>query len=341
MGVDPDARITWWNWDKPRRRSTVAKKVSDRQADADSRGSFQIYMFATSWPTGVHNSRASRMNDGLAKRFVVQEKPLVVAAAGEADPLKGELPQDVTFSTAEAPMNLGDQENVIIVTGCSPCVAPSAQLLANANMSASFVHVAAPARDVLSTASGAKYTKGSGTSQATAFVAGLASAMVSRFPDIYKDAAQVKVRLQATSMPIELIGDPSATEKLAAGVIDPAFAILDPRKYWLKTGGGDPEPYDAIAWEVPSLNINVDGHDETVATKDIWRISSRDGSSVVYTGFRRGPIKKIGPGPLTAGAGTTAVCKLTVRPQDGAPVTTAVTLDQIEDLVLKYPTSAQ
>ena len=53
----------------------------------------------------------------------------------------------------------------------------------------------------------------------------------------------------------------------------------------MKTGGGDPEPYDAIAWEVPSLNINVDGHDETVATKDIWRISSRDGSSVVYTGF--------------------------------------------------------
>jgi hypothetical protein len=193
----------------------------------------------------------------------------------------------------------------------------------------------------LSTASGAKYTKGSGTSQATAFVAGLASAMVSRFPDIYKDAAQVKVRLQATSMPIELIGDPSASDKLATGVIDPSFAILDPRKYWLKTGGGDPEPYDGIAWEVPSLNINVDGIEETVATKDIWRISTRDGKSVVYTGLRRGPLRKFGPGPLTAAAGTTAVCKLTVRPPNAAPVTTAVTLDKIEDLVLKYPTSAQ
>ena len=233
VGVDPDARITWWNWDKlSTALMTVAKKVSDRQADADSRGSFQIYMFATSWPTGVHNSRASRMNDGLAKRFVVQEKPLVVAAAGEADPLKGELPQDVTFSTAEAPMNLGDQENVIIVTGCSPCVAPSAQLLANANMSASFVHVAAPARDVLSTASGAKYTKGSGTSQATAFVAGLASAMVSRFPDIYKDAAQVKVRLQATSMPIELIGDPSATENW------PRASSTPPSPSWIRASTG-------------------------------------------------------------------------------------------------------
>ena len=66
-------------------------------------------------------------------------------------------------------MNLGDQENVIIVTGCMRgAFGPAPREREHVRQ---LQRVAAPARDVLSTASGAKYTKGSGTSQATAFVA--------------------------------------------------------------------------------------------------------------------------------------------------------------------------
>jgi subtilisin family serine protease/predicted SprT family Zn-dependent metalloprotease len=334
IGVDPDALVTWWNWDDlSAKLPTVAVEVAKRQRRARvSSGAFQIYMFATSWPTAAFGTFEDLIHeDGLSKRFN-DEQPLVIAAAGEADPRRKQQPQSIHTKTTEAPMNQGDQSYVLVVTGCDPCVAPGAQLISQANFSSSFVHVAAPAADVLSTAWGAKYAEGDGTSQATAFVTGLASAMVARYPQIYKHASHVKARLQVTSTPIELVGNSrDDSKKLAAGIIDPGMATRDPRKHWLKSIGGDHHAFDNVKWDVETLTLTqVGGAQKTIPTGEIVRIATVNNKSVVYTvGEKDWIIHKIGPGVLSVADPTKSVVTLD---------TTPVMLGAIEDLLL---TSAQ
>ena len=330
VGVDPLARVMWWNWaELSTQRMTVANKVAMRQREAHSSGAFLIYVFATSWPTPAYASVAAMMDDdGLAKRFH-DVKPLVVAAAGEADPRRNQLPQLIELKTTEAPMNQGNHEYVIVVTGCNPCGGPGARLLPNTNFSPAFVHVAAPAVGVMSTVWGAKYSKADGTSQATAIVAGLASAMVARFPTVYKFAPQVKLRLQVSSTPIELVGNGIGDGgKLAAGIIDPALATRDPRKHWLKAPGGNPVGFDRLVWNVDTLRMTFsNGARKNIPTDEIWRIVTLNGKSVVYTEPSDWTIKKWGPGTLSTGDQPRTV--LTV---DG----TSVRMEQIEDLLLKH-----
>jgi hypothetical protein len=335
VGVDPLARVMWWNWAVlSTQRMTVAGKVAVRQREAQASGAFQIYVFATSWPTPAYASVAAMMDDdGLAKRFH-DMKPLVVAAAGEADPSKNQQAQLIELKTTEAPMNQGNHEHVIVVTGCNPCAAPGARLLPNTNYSPTFVHVAAPAVGVMSTVWSAKYSKADGTSQATALVAGLASAMVARHPTIYKVASQVKMRLQVSSTPIELVGNGIGDgAKLAAGIIDPALATRDPRRHWLKAPAGDPHGFGQLLWNVDTLRITLgSGARKNISTDEIWRIVTINGRTVVYTESLSGEIKKWGPGTLATADPARPI--LTV---DAAPVR----LDQIEDLLLKHLVSAQ
>jgi subtilisin family serine protease len=228
-------------------------------------------------------------------------------------------------------MNQGDQDHVIVVTGCDPCVAPGAQILPSANFSPTFVHVAAPAADVVSTVWGTKYAAAKGTSQATAFAAGLASAMVARYPVTYKFAWHVKERLQVTSMPIELIGvNRDDARKLAAGIIDPAMATRDPNKEWLKVTGGDPTGYTQLTWNVDTLTMTFDsGSSKRIDTEEIWRLVTRGSKSVIYIrGPVPGSIQKLGPGTLSVPDPTRPI--LTVDAN-------AVKLGVIEDLLLKAP----
>jgi hypothetical protein len=337
IGVDPNARITWWNWDElSTRQPTVAARVADRQRNArDSSGAFQIYMFATSWTTAAFGTFMDLIHDdGLSKRFN-DEKPLIIAAAGEADPSRKQRPQLIELRTTEAPMNQGNQEYVLVVTGCDPCVAPGAQLISQTNFSPTFVHVAAPAGAVLSTAWGTKYAEGDGTSQATAFVAGLASAMVARYPQIYKLAWQVKTRLQVTSTPIELVGNtPADTTKLATGIIDPALATRDPRKQWLKATGAAAQSFNHFAWDAHTLTMTmVGGARKQIPTEEIWRIVTINGKSMVYTvGDKNWIVQKIGPGVLSTGDPARPVVTLD---------TTPVPLGAIEDLLVRSPTAVR
>jgi subtilisin family serine protease len=343
VGVDPDARVIWWNWDDlSNNRPEVATMVDRRQREAEVSGAFQIYMFATSWSTQAFNTHTQLISDDtLSKRFN-DERALLVVAAGEADARLNQTPQRIELKTTQAPMNQGDQEYVVVVTGCSPCVAPGAQLLPSANHSPTFVHVAAPAKSVLSTAWGTKYAAGDGTSQATAFVAGLASAMVARYPLSYKDAWQVKQRLQVTSTPIELIGpDAQQGEKLAAGIVDPALATSNPKVERLKAKGAAAQEFENLSWNVDNLRMAfVGGGRRTIPTEDIWRIKTVNGKSVVYVRVApngavrtpNGAVQKIGPGTLSTADPRRPIVTLD---------TTAVMLDDIEDLLLKYPKPAR
>ena len=314
---------------------TVAVRVAERQSDARVSGAFQIYVFATSWTTQAFGSFMDLVHeDGLSKRFN-DEKALVIAAAGEADPNQSERPQLIELKTTKAPMNQGNQEHVLVVTGCQPCVSPGAQLIGATNYSPTFVHVAAPAGNVISTAWGTKYAPGDGTSQATAFVAGLASAMVARYPLTYKLAWQVKARLQVTSTPFELVGiNPGDAAKLAAGIIDPKMATWDPRKHWLKATGADPQGFDRATWNVDTLAMTrTGGVRKLIPTDEIWRIVTRNGKTMVYTvGDQNWAIQKIGPGVLSTSDPSRPVVTLDATP---------VRLGALEDLLLKSPKSVR
>jgi subtilisin family serine protease len=340
VGVDPEARVTSWNWEALRTRlATAARAVGRRQRDAANRGSLQIYTFAVDWPAPPNVTVETRTSlDQLAKRLV-DEKPLVVVAAGQAASAAAAV--RITATNPTAPANLGDQENVLVVTACERCTGPNASILPEANYSRQFVHVAAPGTDVLSTAFGGKYSRASGTSQATAFVTGLASFMVSRFPSKYQDAYQVKVRLQVTSTPFELVGTAIAGRDLATGIVSPSVALLDPSEHWVKRNGvahamvTDAHHATQFTWKPENLYLeNDDGNRVTVVLDDVWRLVRLPGGDrwVVYKGKRKGPIEKVGPWKLFENEGDKVL--FAIGAEDIKP-------SMFEDLVLAYPSGLE
>lgn len=340
VGVDPHAQITAWNWEVLRDQPTsAAREVSLRQADADTRNSLQIYTFATEWAAPQPPGGDARISDDILARRLLNERPLVIVAAGQATTAAGAV--KISETSARAPVNLGDQENVLVVTACTRCGGADAAIMPEAHHSRDFVHVAAPGANVLSTANGAKYARGQGTSQATAFVAGLASLMAGRYPNQYGEAFQVKVRLQVTSTPFELVGKPMAGRELAAGIVAPSIAMLDPSRHWMKRNGqprveiADAQHVRAFAWTADTLYLeDADGNSVAVPLESVWRLVRRPGSDrwVAYTGSRKGPIRKIGPARLRPAEGNKVLFRLNgedIRPS------------MLEDLLLTYPSSGR
>lgn len=146
---------------------------------------------------------------------------------------------DLAFS----PVNLGDLPNVIVVTVCDHCSEGNASVWKDAFFSDKFVHVAAPGLDVLAPVGAGHFAVSGGTSQATAIVGGLVGAMINCYPRHYRQdtgengllASVVKERLQYTSKPIFYREDD--LNRLAAGVVDPQVALLDPGKTWIRLKG--------------------------------------------------------------------------------------------------------
>lgn len=82
------------------------------------------------------------------------------------------------------------------------------------------IDVAAPAVDIYSTSYGARYSKGTGTSSATAIVAGAAALIRSKYP--YLPASEVAHRLTATAVDK---GPPGRDDQYGYGVIDLVAAL--------------------------------------------------------------------------------------------------------------------
>ncbi len=339
VGINPTVRIQSWNWDVLVNQPwEFARLVSRREASADSRGARQVYVFATPWEMREFADPDQRYNDDpIAARFD-REGALVVASAGQADP--GQKPKKLDSHIRLAPMNLGDRENVIVVTACGPCQLPDAKLLPEANYSDEFVHVAAPGVNVVSTAPGARYSRGTGTSQAAAIAAGLVSAMIARYRDQLHEAYQVKTRLEVTSKPLEFLApDPKEWKKLATGVIDPLVATLDPSSDWIKREGVDwqkvsaPEHSDEFTWSAEKLSADLTAGYESIELEDVWRLMKQDDKWMIYTAAsRRGPVKKIGP--ATFGPREQAKVLFRLNGKD-------MKLADFEDLLLRFPSSGR
>lgn len=278
----------------------------------------------------------ARPNGSLAHKAVFQARPLLIAAAGQ-DESGAANPVRITTASSHAPQDMGDLENVVVVTACEVCRHDKVVLQASAYYGVQpdpIVHLAAPGGlPIPGWVSSDGVSAAAGTSPAAAFVSGVVAAMIARYPRAYLNAEDVKRRLQMTAWPILPGANPSedAWSKVATGVVDYQRAQLDPARSWLKDDSG----WHAVGikrWTGDVRFTDSDGNDQSFVTSRVLRILAvpTDDGSVNYALYsdsqtrtrRRGYVKRWGP--LTLGNDATLeLC-------DG----TSVKVSGIQDLIV-------
>jgi subtilisin family serine protease len=215
---------------------------ADPNADSVNLRVFVAALSFDPYPPGLLDQHPERrFTFGVLANAIRSLSGLVVVAAGQADPTAQPPIQRQPVSTTSPllPQDLGDLENVIIVTACEICTRATPRLLSDANFSQGdrpYIHVAAPGgKPVPGWITDHSIGAQNGTSQAAAYVAGEAAAMISYYPRFYPNARTLKRRIQVTSWPLPQ--DDDSAQQLAAGLVDPVLALYDPTKHWSKTGG--------------------------------------------------------------------------------------------------------
>ncbi|GGR63297.1 type VII secretion-associated serine protease [Micromonospora fulviviridis] len=137
-----------------------------------------------------------------AVRAAIEANIVVVAAAGNRPEDSG-----VGYPASE--------QGVVAVGGTD-----KTGRLASISVTGPEIDVVAPAADIYSTSYGGKYAKGTGTSSATAIVAGAAALIRSKYPDL--PAQEVAHRLTATAIDK---GPPGRDDEYGYGVIDLVAAL--------------------------------------------------------------------------------------------------------------------
>nr|WP_256372825.1 S8/S53 family peptidase [Roseibium sp. RKSG952] len=196
--------------------------------------------------------------DQAPAQQVARAPVLWITAAGQgASPEKA---WPLSSRAPVAPMNLGDQENVIVVTACDKCKWPDITISETANRGASDEDSPHSSRAVTIAAPGDGYTYHvdaatlssihGGTSQATAFVGGVTTAMLRCNPEAYVDETNV-VRVERVKRRIILTSTPRLVPEDQAGqvpgVINPSALLKDPEKAWLVPVGQRGEGYQSLA----------------------------------------------------------------------------------------------
>lgn len=325
----------------------IANKVQSRR----NRASMQVYLYARSWKLDAPFAKGDRLvkienrtENLVAKRIHNLQENLWIVAAGQPSPDGLSVTSRIDGDLNLGPMNSGDQENVLVVGGCTDCGSGKAKLWGPGHYSRQFVHVAAPADLIVSTATGGSYTWAQGTSQAAAFVAGVVSALVSDWPNSYKFASRVKERLQYTATPFQ---DASDRDKIAAGVVNPTLALKDPTKNYadLTDPGKGLEEIAIDGWCETSLtvltpdgNLVENGH---LFTNRIHRIvQAGSGQRRQWSVFADKPwgdpvagfILHIGPGVPTVLSSDNPVVAARPLLKAGSRI---ISLQQIEDLLVE------
>ncbi len=290
-------------------QETADTPTSDTIIETAHEPQRRIYVVATSWSDDAGSP------SGLTQAVAATQRSLWVVAAGQAG-AKGIELTDTALTWR--PMSLGRAPHVLVVTACDSCTTGDATLLANANRSATLVHVAAPGRDVPTTYLNSGYTLMSGTSPAAAFVGGLAAAIWSNDTHgALSSPDAVKARLQLTSRPVVFEGQ---SGRLATGIVDPAVALLDASRIWLRRRGEEGyQPVEIVGWCDDSLAVgrtdtgNLVSTDAILPAQFVRRIvRANEGSAAAGWFFFRAEqridgepdpaewrLKLFGPGALT------------------------------------------
>ena len=233
-GMHPGALlypVTWTAGDA----EAVAEMLFTRDAGERRR---QIYVFAGDWEPepelfeGWHLANVEFRERPAMARALRDMDGLWIVAAGQKSSARPQL--RITKELRLGPMNLGDLPNVLVVTACDAC-GDNATLWSEANVakadeSMKLVHVAAPGTGIPGIVNNRQYAKGAGTSQATALVAGLASAFLAKYPSAYRQPYALKRRLQYTSTPSFRDADAAG---VTSGAINAGLMMKDPAKHWL------------------------------------------------------------------------------------------------------------
>jgi len=283
-GLSPNAPISVYDWEHSSSRE-LADLVMYRSSRAYQQyNGPQLFVFASKFPNPEHELRDSRgegagdpdprghsapsyfLNKGESELRdprgrlshpvaspVATMPALWITAAGQGRP--GEVPKPLSRRSPFAPMNLGDQNNVIVVTACESCAWPNIRIDPTANYSATDSDSPYDGNAVTIAAPGDGYVAHEntklliephgGTSQATAFVGGVTTAMLRCNPDSYVDgfnqvrADRVKRRIILTSTP-QLQGNPMTP---VPGVINPSALLKDPEVTWVRRVGEAGEGY--------------------------------------------------------------------------------------------------
>jgi Subtilase family len=317
VGLAPDAKIYSINWEVfAHNHPQLTRLLEERDNNGQHEGKQQIVVFATDWhlvndslPTEndslpkekeqAANKRLLRKEDRWTDQLascIKNSTLLVVAAIGQP---KGDetdkKPKEIDERFPDGPMNLGDLDNVITVTGCEDCYGPSPHIIGIANVPAedakNMVHVAAPAIDIPGTVKPfgedlVRYAKGSGTSPATAIVAGVLYEMISYWPDSYRQLFNIKRRIQVTSRPTLLSEDASGLH-LSVGILDPTIALRDPSKNWLKDSDSTWNDIGVFGWNEEQIPVMhpVTKKKSWINTEDILRIYRLDRYGKTYWVF--------------------------------------------------------
>src|SRR6266478_7136140 len=293
IGIHPGAHLHSWDWST---YSGNHAAIAAKMRGLKDKPSLQIYLFANSWDWDMTLATPEQrfLADAIGKR-IVNSRPLWIIAAGEQD--SGGM--RITPYDKKGPMNMGNVENVIVVTAYEDSSTPFPHLRRDSNYSLDgLVHIAGPGGEVPSTISNGKYVAAGGTSEAAAFVAGVASAMVSLYPTYYPTAEKVKFRLQITASPDMASED---LPKVSAGMLDAKMALLDPAKNWLDN---DRAHADKVSWCTDKITIldPVDKYPlqggEAVDVKDVFRLHETNGKWFIFQEVeeKHGEIKRLGPG---------------------------------------------
>jgi hypothetical protein len=270
-----------------------------------------VMVFATSWKSHPKSSLYSCgqrfPQEDLLENLLADPSLLVIVAAGNDEKLRTD---DIVRSSVKAPQDMGDCPNVVVVTACFECssatpAAPQIPYWANYSTEG-LVHIAAYGDHVLTTALNNRLAvMGEGTSAAAAFVAGVASSMLAKWPRTYKDNSfRVKFRLQVTATP-SLSG--LDARKVNSGILNPVLATKDPTvDYLLDKYHTDIDMKDA-GWCVDQIKISKDGGftKENIDAETIYRIycsgSGLDHCTVFHADYeqtRAGLVLRSGPGQL-------------------------------------------
>lgn len=329
---------------KPSAKDELTNYLDYVGTDADR--SLTVLLAATEFPVVGGQINAVRANPEKRRAFapngpIFGEYVLVVASAGQPYPGDSAPLERISPNYGYSPQNLGDLENVVLVTACEACKSASVKVLDGTFKPApgtrSTITLVAPG--------GAKIpgwvdensiTAASGTSQAAAFVAGIAASMVARYPQPYSRPGNVKYWLSATAWPlVSGMGSDDASAIVEFGLVDPQRALLNPSLGYVKLRGKDWIAMKFKRWDAPQITVqDFSGQKLDLETARIARIvnvapgDQEPNFALIYkakVGSRA--LERIGPRSVV----TTS--NLEVCP--GGPANlTKIELSKIEDLIL-------
>lgn len=352
-GLAPESNIVALDWVRPDADSpegmayipspnTALTGDFDRIGDDTSLNVRPIFLAATSFPVLDDSQIADIASDpknreGYAPNVpIFDQKPLIIASAGQRGP--GDTAPFARISTnyAFSPQNLGDLDNVVLVTACTECRAGQVKILADAfrpaaSAGSTITLVAPGGSPVPGWVDANSVSSAAGTSQAAAFVAGVAAGMISRYPAVYQESWRVKYWLSATSWPlVRGVGNDEAASVVEIGLLDAQRALLDPGFAYAKDRSGAWQKLRLRRWLQPSLKVQDSGAQmQDISISEVARIVKVAGAGSVakYAILRKpGATKR-----LERIGWRTFVGKYALERCDGGP---PIQLDQLDDLIM-------